>query len=165
MKLTGFRIMDRLEQLKERSTALDAKFTASLYKFDDEVKQTPIELLTNCAVLENKIADLQEAQSKLNLKIKVMVNSQEMTLEKAIKCLGIFGRLKNQWKIAAGQQVKKPGRYSRYDLDEPMRRERDSNIEVAKPQMTETESLALVDLYTKMVTDLKQSIRIANAKE
>jgi hypothetical protein len=166
LKVSGFQIMDRLEQLKEQGATVDAKFTGSLHKFSDEVKQTPMQVSSLYEQIETKVADLQEAQSKLNLKIKVKFADQELTLEKAIKMLGVLGRIKNQWKVAAGVSTAetKRGRRSYYDPD-PTVRTRDENTEVAVRQVSEAEAQLFVTFYTKYTTELKQAIRAANARE
>lgn len=157
MTITGYRLMDRLEELKERTGALDAAFGSAMFKFADEQKADPHEIARDYERIETVIGQIQEAQARYNLLVLVPYGETTITLEYAIKLQGVMGRLKNQWKNAA---QKKPNRYGLVDDFT-----RDANAVVAARQVSEIEALEQSAVYAKRAQKLKQAIRSGNAQE
>src|SRR2546430_17521437 len=83
MLITGNRILDALDILKERVKTLDTQFKASLFRFeDDEGKRDPRDFLGEFESAQEKIARLQEAQAAYNLRVEGDGLGGRMTLQR-----------------------------------------------------------------------------------
>jgi len=160
MKITGYQLMDRLDELKEQAQNLDNQFKASLFQFSDERSQRsdPRLLMQEYAEIERKVAALQEAQSSYNLNVTVTVNDETMSLERAVKLIGSANRVKNQWKTAS-QDDANP--YSPYGSQ----RQRDKDNEYAVRIVPVEEALQLSEVAARRASALKRAIRSGNASE
>ena len=65
MRITGYQLMDRLEELKEQAKTYDGQFKGSLFRFEeDEKKADPRDLMAGYESCERKITQIQEALRK-----------------------------------------------------------------------------------------------------
>ena len=160
MKITGYLIMDRLDELKEQAQGIDGQFKASLFQFADErnARSDPRALMAEYEAIERNVAALQEAQSAYNLRVPVTVNGELMTLERAVKLIGNANRAKNQWK-SASQETANP--YSPYGGQ----RQRDKENEYAERLVPIEEALQLSEEAGRRAAALKRAIRAGNATE
>ena len=159
MRITGYKLMDRLEELKEQAKTADSQFKGALFQFRTErgEKLDPRRLMQVYLTCEEKIAALQEAQAAYNLQVQVTVLGETMTLHRAVKMIGGVNHVKNQWKAAA--QDSDANRY----FGNVHQRDKDS--EYAERVVSIEESLRLSELAGGRATALKQAIRSGNAIE
>lgn len=160
MKITGYQLMDRLEELKEQAQTLDSQFKAALFQFADERgrQPDPRELMREYGEIERKVAMLQEAQAAYNLRVAVSVDGMSMSLHRAVKLIGSANRVKNQWK-SASQENANP--YSPYGAQ----RQRDKENEYAERMVPVDEALQLSEIAARQAAALKRAIRSGNASE
>jgi hypothetical protein len=159
MRITGYKLMDRLEELKEQAKTVDSQFKGALFQFRDErgEKLDPRVLMQTYESCEASIAALQEAQAAYNLKVQVTVQDETMSLHLAVKRIGGVNHVKNQWKSAAQDSEINP--YMR-DV-----RSRDKDSEYAERVVGVEEALRLSDTASRRAAALKQAIRSGNAVE
>ncbi len=164
MQITGYKIMDALEALKEKAQQLDAGFLGSIFVFADESKPDPVESMAGYEQVESRIARLQELQSNYNLRVALDFEGERITLERAIKLQGVMGRLKNQWQAAAklepGRGMTRRGYY--FEQCDEFTRAKD--VEIARRQVSREAAEGLADKYAKLAVKLKQLVRAGNAQ-
>ena len=160
MKITGYQLMDRLEELKEQAQILDGQFKAALFQFAEEraALKDPRVLMRDYGAIERKVALLQEAQSVYNLRVTVSAAGEEMTLERAVKRIGSANRVKNQWKTASQENANPYAAYGGA-------RQRDKENEYAERIVPVEEALQLSDVAGREAAALKRAIRAGNAAE
>ena len=158
MRVTGYEMMDRLEELKELAKTLDAQFTSSQFRFEDEEgeKPDPRRLLREYEAVEDRITRIQEAQAAYNLQVQVEVLGERMTLHRALRLGSVAGRVKNHWKTAAGDSKMNP-----YGLFGTITRDKEQ--EYAKRAVPAEECLLLADQASKRAAACKRAIRAGNA--
>ena len=67
MKITGYQLMDRLEELKEQAKTYDGQFKGSLFRFEaDEKKADPRDLMASYESCESKITQIRHRVPKGN---------------------------------------------------------------------------------------------------
>lgn len=160
MKITGYQLMDRLEELKEQAQTVDTQFKTALFQFAEEqgAQPDPRLLMREYAEVERKVATLQEAQSAYNLRVALTVAGEAMTLERAVKLIGSASRVKNQWKSAAQDNANPYAAYGG-------QRQRDKENEYAVRMVPIEEALALSEAASQQAAALKRAIRAGNATE
>lgn len=162
MKISGYKLIDRLEELKEQAKNVDAQFASSLHKFNEETDTsstaTPQEIMQKYEELQTKIGKLQEAQSVYNMKVRVKFQNEALTLNRAIKEYGSLGRVKNQWKTAT---VAANSRSAYYGLELARSKEQIYAVRTISIENAST----LYEAANKRVGLLKQAIRSGNATE
>jgi hypothetical protein len=159
MRVTGYLLMDRIETLQEQAKTLDSQFKSALFQFETETEEKPDPrlLMRSYQECQEKLALLQEAQAEYNLRVKVTVLFESMSLQRAVKLIGSASYIKNQWKSAAQDE----GQNHFYGM--PRQRDRDS--EYAARMVGRQECLQLAEAASKMAAALKQAIRSGNATE
>ena len=160
MKITGYQLMDRLEELKEQAQTLDSQFKGALFQFAEErgKQPDPRELMREYGEVEQKVARLQEAQAEYNLRVAVTVAGESMSLHRAVKLIGGANRVKNQWKSAAQENANPYGVYG-------AQRQRDKENEYAERIVPVEEALQLSETAGRQAAALKRAIRAGNAAE
>ena len=161
MMITGNRILDALDMLKERVKTLDAQFKPSLFRFEDEdedEKRDPREIIGEYEALQERIARLQEVQAAYNLRVEVEVLGEQMTLQRVLHLIGSATRVKAHWLSAAAPEEQNIYHYNAL-------RQRDKEHEYAKRVVPVSEAQSLADLATRRALALKQAIRSGNARE
>lgn len=155
MNVTGYTLKEALKMRSLELSTINTQWDESLYAFDDENKESPIELADTIASFEDKLALLQTAQDYYNLYIKVKVGSEEMSLSQAIKLVGGAGRLSKRWRSAAqGEQV---DRWSRRDA-----LSRKTDEEHAKATVTKSSALTYAKKAEKYAAQLRTAIATGN---
>jgi hypothetical protein len=159
MLITGNRLLDALDFLKERVKTLDTQFNAALFRFeDDENKRDPREILAEYEAAQRKIARLMEVQAAYNLQVQVEVQGETMSLQRVLHLVGSAGRVKTLWATAAapeGQNIYNFG----------MTRARDKDNEYAKRVIPLEAAQELAESASRRALALKQAIRSGNARE
>lgn len=164
MKISGYKLIDRLEELKEQAKTVDAQFVSSLHKFDKEIDfapdviALPQEIMQKYADIQTKIGKLQEAQTIYNIKVKVKIQDEVLTLNRAIKEYGSIGHVKNQWKTASVANANRSPYYG-FELS------RNKEQIYAVRTISIEDSNVLYETANKQVGLLKQGIRSGNATE
>jgi hypothetical protein len=161
MKITGYKLMDRIEALREQAQTINGQFTTSLYRFEEaiEEKPDPRELMKQYVECEKKVALLQASQAAYNVTVKVEVLGEEMSLQQAVKLVGSANRIKNNWLSALKATQDKNSYASYYDLV------RDKTNEYAQRVVSIEECLRLSQEASDRSAALKQAIRSGNATE
>ena len=157
-KVSGFQIREALKVLEMRKGAIVSQFKPSLYKFEDEDKESPVEIAEAVNKAEANIARMQTAQAEYNLAVKVEVQGTEITLLEAIKLVGGAGRMEKSWKDAATVR-----RRARYEREEEQTRSNDETY--AKPTIDRAESLAKATEASKYASALRAAIATGNQKK
>jgi len=101
MKITGYKLQHTLRELAHRRDTAAARFDKVLWKFEDQDKATPQQIMKAYRDAEVTIAKLQTAQGRYNLAITVNVLSETMTLAEAVKRVGGAGRMEKMWRSIA----------------------------------------------------------------
>lgn len=100
MKTDGYALREAIKQWELRKEVSEKGFSGSLYKFKDEEKESPQQVVGSFQQAEDAISKLQVAQMRYNLAVKVEVQGEAMTLAEAIKRSGAAGRIEKMWKTA-----------------------------------------------------------------
>lgn len=162
MLITGNKILDALDFLKERVKTLDAQFNGALFRFEDEEeKRDPRDILAEYEAAQGKIARLMEVQAAYNLRIDVDVLGERMTLQRVLHLIGSANRVKAQWATAAKPETENAYAYHAFNAQ----RSRDKEHEYAKRVVPLMEAQALGDAATRQAMAYKQAIRSGNARE
>lgn len=99
MKITGYRIRERLNALLIDHKIASDSFSGTLVYFDEDGQgETPDSVADRFAEAERQVAGLQALQARYNLSVAVEVQGQKMTLCEAIKRVGGAGRLEKMWR-------------------------------------------------------------------
>lgn len=158
--ITGNRILDALDFLKERVKNLDAQFKASLYRFeDDEGKRDPREIVQEFEDVQARIARLMEAQAAYNLRVEVEVAGERMTLQRVLQLIGGANKVKAYWSSAATPDDQT------FAFHINTQRQRDKEHEYARRVVSLDEAQERADSATRRALALKQAIRSGNAHE
>jgi len=160
MKITGYKIREKLNELKLDKDLMASGFNDSLYVFEGEEKENPWELATQLQSLEYKIAALQMSQTEYNLRVQVRVAGELMTLCEAIKRRGGASRMESLWRRTSdGLSGSIGGRYFQDD------RIKDTDKIYATPSMSSTEVAEEVKLAAKYVAAIGAAIAEGNTEE
>ena len=160
MLVTGNKILDALDFLKERVKTLDAQFQSSLYVFEgDEPARDPREMMGELQDTHARIARLQEVQAAYNLAVTVEVQGETMTLQRVLQLIAGANRAKTLWGKAATPEADNP--YA-FGLSQ---RQRVKDNEYAEPVVSMTEAQELANAATRRALAFKQAIRSGNARE
>lgn len=159
MIVTGNRILDVLDFLKERVKTLDAQFNAALYRFkDDEGKRDPRDILREYQEIQSRIARLQEVQAAYNLRVEVEVLGERMTLQRVLHLVAAANRVKTLWAKAATPDNANIYHYGAL-------RARDKDNEYAQRVISLENAQELADAASRRALAFKQAIRSGNARE
>jgi hypothetical protein len=160
MLVTGNKILDALDILRERSKTLEAQFQSSLYAFEDEPPPSdPRQVMLELLQVSGQIARLQEVQSAYNLRVEVEVQGERMTLQRVLELISSANRAKTLWAKAATPQSENP-----YGFQVGLRT-RDKDNEYARPVVPLPEAQDLANAATRRALAFKQAIRSGNARE
>jgi hypothetical protein len=158
MKITGYDLRDAISGWQLKRDAATKAFDGSLYKFPDENKETPNEVVASIEAAELIIAKLQTAQMEYNLKVQLKLPGGTLSLAEAIKRVGGLGRIEKMWKSAAS-----PKKRSYLDLDEVPTRD-DGRI-VAERQLNTKEVIEQASKVGKLAGKFRSAIAVGNATE
>lgn len=102
MKITGYRIKERLNALLIDHKIASDSFNGSLVYFEDDGQgaSSPDSVADRFAEAERRIAALQAVQARYNLSVTVEVQGHKMTLCEAVKRVGGAGRIEKMWRDA-----------------------------------------------------------------
>jgi len=161
MKITGYQLMDRIETLRQQGQTINGQFTGSLFRFqqDAEAKPDPRDLMQKYLESEKRVATLQAVQAAYNVRVKVDVLGEQMSLQQAVKIIGSANRIKNNW-LAASKNSQESNSYSNYY---ELVRAKDNLY--AERVVSIDECLQLSTTAADLATALKQAIRSGNATE
>jgi len=112
MKVTGHRLKESIKFHQLLLNAAKEQFDAAIYVFEDECKESPLEIDDRIFNSERAIARLQTAQAWFNLHVQVKTDDGEITLAEAIKVIGGAGRREARWRSSS---VPKKDRYGYND--------------------------------------------------
>jgi hypothetical protein len=159
MIITGNKLLDALDFLKERVKLLESQFQASLFRFeDDDMERDPRELMRQYEEAQAKIARLMEVQSAYNLQVEVEVLGESMSLQRVLHLISSANRVKSLWAKAAEPEQQNAFIYGNL-------RTRDKDNEYARRVVPVTEAEELAAMSTRWALALKQAIRSGNARE
>jgi hypothetical protein len=158
MKTTGYQLREAIKRWETRRDAAAAQFSEALWRFKDEDKLSPDDIMGIFTKAEDAVGRLQTVQSKYNLLVQVTVQGREMSLTEAVKLVGGAGRAEKMWREASTST----GR-SLYDGSSRTVKKQDEEHAVrvlALPALLERSTKAA--RYTSV---LKAAIAEANARE
>lgn len=155
MQVTGYTLQSKIRTLKTEVDSYATQFANGTAKFADEEKLGVKEAYQQFDKAERKLARLQTAQTIYNLRVKVNVLGERMTLCEAIKRVGGAGRAEAMWK---GLVAPKKDRYSRDDSVV-----RDKDKEYASKTYTLPEAQAQARNAASYASALRAAIQEANA--
>lgn len=157
MQVTGYILQTRIRTLKTEVESYATQFSNGTAKFADEEKLGVKEAYQQFDRAERELARYQTAQTIFNLRVKVNVLGESMTLCEAIKRVGGAGRAEAMWK-----ELVAPKR-DRYSRDESVVRDKDK--EYATKTYSLTEAQAQARSAASYASALRAAIQAANAKE
>lgn len=158
MEVTGYMLKEVLKLKSIELQAVQSLFDESLYKFEDENKMDPSEVVSNIQKLEEEISILQTAQSYYNLQVKVNIVDKKITLEQSIKLVGGAGRISKMWRNAAAGNTRDKwgrGRIETRKVDE----------ERAISTLTNVEALNYAKEAEKIASALRSAIAVGNTEK
>lgn len=155
MLITGYQLKEAIKMATLELGAVKTQFDESLYAFEEEEKQSPVDVAKATHALETKIAKLQTAQSEYNLAVELEVLGEKMPLETAVKLVGGAGRMSKLWRVAAQGSVR--DRWAR--KQQVVRREGD---EVAKDTISKADALLKSKEAEKLASALRSAIAVGN---
>ena len=99
-KINGFKILDTLKILKEKSSDILGEFRDSVQYYETQagdIEYTPFEVISKYTEVQKSILNLQELQSAYNLYVRT---DMDITLQGLIKLQGIFATIQSTWDLA-----------------------------------------------------------------
>ncbi len=163
MKITGYALREAIKRWTLRRDAAVAQFEGTLKKFDDEEKDTPVEVMARLTEAELRIARLQTAQAQYNLSVNVHVSvpgiiEKEMNLCMAVKLIGGVGRQEKLWRNIAA-----PGKDPYGSRMGEISRDKDTVF--AKSTVSQKDAAVLAEGKARISSALVTAIAKANAVE
>ena len=155
MEVTGYKLKEALKLKTIELQSVQSLFDESLYKFEDEDKLLPEEVVKRIVELENQIALLQTAQSYYNLQVKVDVLGKEELLENVIKLVGGAGRVSKMWRTASKGRTR-----DRWDRSNIVTRRTDEVM--AEPTVDKITALEKAKEAEKFASALRSAIAVGN---
>lgn len=156
MEVTGYMLKEGLKMKSIELSSIQTLFNESLYKFPDEKKMSPQEVVAAIVALEEDISLLQTAQSYYNLNVKVTVNKiGKLSLEQAIKLVGGAGRVSKMWRTAAKGNTRDRWSMSNVDV-------RRKDEEIASPTIKKEEALQHAKNAERYASSLRSAIALGN---
>lgn len=155
MNVTGYELKEALKLRTIELQAVQSLFDESLYKFENEDKLTPTEVVDKIVELESQIASLQTAQSYYNLQVQVDVPGRRELLEKVIKLVGGAGRVSKMWRTASKGRTR-----DRWDRSQTVTRRTDEVM--AEPTVKKMDALDKAKDAEKFASALRSAIAIGN---
>ena len=106
MKTNGYQIREAIKRWELRRETASTQFAESLFAFPEEreSRETPDDLMNVFLKAEQSIGQLQTAQTRYNLEVKVRSTSFDMTLCEAVKRIGGAGRAEKMWRTATSDK-------------------------------------------------------------
>lgn len=158
MEVTGYRIREALRRQQLARDTADGQFKDSLHAFENEVKQSPQEVMEKVLKAETAIAKLQVIQTRYNLGVVVDVQGEgRCTLMECIKRIGGLGRVEKRWRSAA--TVKE----DRYGYGSDLTRNKDQMV--AQRTITLDEASAKTAAFDRRLAALREAINIGNGQK
>ena len=159
MKVTGYKLQQKLKELEQTREVLASQFSENMTQFESDTEKVDLlEVFAKYTATEKQIAELQEAQTQYNLGVSVNVLGESMTLQGAVKRVGGAGRSEKMWK----DMVKK-GETPRYMVSTERSRNKDS--EYARRALSVTEALEHARHASKVAGALREAIQTGNVTE
>jgi hypothetical protein len=160
MQVTGCQLRSAIRKWSLRRDAAVKQFDKTLFKFENEKKPSPTEVMDQVVKAETAIARLQEIQGRYNMAVRVSVQGQTMSLYEAIKRVGGVGRIEKMWRSAAG--LEKSDRYSYRSKDAPVR---NKDTEVAARTLSLEQASGFAQKATAACSDFQSVIAEANTSK
>lgn len=158
MKVTGIQLREAIKRWNLRKESAASQFSESLWQFEDDGERTsPTDLMDMFQKAEAAIAQLQVAQTRYNLAVKVKVQNWNMTLCEAVKQVGGAGRMQKMWRGAAVDKGR--DRYSYRELT------RNQNEVRAQRQVSIKEALAKASETAVLAGAFRNAIAVGNTTE
>lgn len=157
MKTNGYKLQQRIKELKRDTEMYATQFENGKLRFDGELKPTSLEAFEKFQEAEKELARLQTYQTIYNLRVRVKVNGTEMTLTEAIKKVGGAGRAEAMWRAIVAPKK------DRYGLAESAKR--DTDAVYATPTYTVSQAQLNAAATSNYASALRYAIQEANAQE
>lgn len=158
MKVTGYQLQQAIRELHHARDIVAAKFDDSLFVFTDENKPHPTKVMEEFLVCEAKIAKLQTIQQMYNLRVRVQLLGNEMTLSEAVKRVGGAGRAEKMWRLHAKESNVKKEYYGRRTV-----RNKDEEYPIRQISVEDTHERARD--AARFSSRLRSAIQVANTTE
>jgi len=101
MEVTGHQLREAISVWELMRDASKQSFGNSIFKFEDEDKDSPLQLSDEYQEAEENIASLQAAQVEYNLNLEVSIDEGEpISLCHAIKLIGAVQRMSSLWNVS-----------------------------------------------------------------
>lgn len=155
MKITGHNLQNQIKTLKNEVESASIQFSNGTVKFPDEDKPGVKEAYAAFLAAEQRLARLQTAQTIYNLRVKVVVKEERMTLCEAIKRVGGAGRAEAMWKNLVAPKK------DRYAIDNASTRDTDKSY--AAKTYTTAEAQSFMRSSADYASTLRSAINEANS--
>jgi hypothetical protein len=160
MNVNGYALQHAIRELESAREVAAQQFGSNILQFESSEEKLELpEVFARFTSLENKIAQVQCAQARYNLAVKVDVLGQNMSLHQAVKLVGGAGRAEKMWRtvVKGGDQTN-----SRYYSQETSRTKEN---EYAKRSVSVIDALAHAKHAAKLASALRQAIQLGNATD
>lgn len=154
MKVTGYKLLQAINEQRQQRDAAAARFNGSIMSFPNEKRQKPQKVYDDFIFAEQQLAKLQVAQARYNLSVDVKVGFDTMTLHEAIKRVGGAGRGEKMWRTASTP------REDKYSYREETR---DKDAVVMERQISYEAADELRKAAGKNAAALREAIAVGNA--
>lgn len=159
MKITGYKLREKLKMLELKRESLTAQFDGLLFAFPEEMdkKKRPQVVAEELREVEANIATLQAAQAEYNLKVSVTVAGQSLPLALAVKLVGGAQRTITLW-TQAQRQISQ-------GADRVRVRRKDDEVVHAEPRLTVDEILQQLEAHERFAAQLRGAIAHGNSQD
>jgi hypothetical protein len=158
MLVTGYKLQQAIRRRMNAQEITYKQFKDGIKYFPSEEKPDLVSIFQEHRSQEVAIAALQVAQATYNLRVKVRVLGENMTLHEAVKRVGGAGRGEKMWRTAAKGEAE--GSYGRYDKDQ-----RNKDTEYSSLTVNPVDALKEANKQSKYASALREVIQIGNSVE
>lgn len=152
MEITGLKLRDAIKRWEIRRDSLKIQFENARYKFEDEAKDSPLDLSDKIVQAESNIVTLQCLQIRYNQQVKVRSDllQKDISIAEGVKLSGAYDRVTKLWS-AQTSSAKHHGVPTR-----------NADYVVAKEMVPLNIQLQQVERYTKLASHIRTLVSHGN---
>jgi len=156
MEVTGYKMQHAIRELTQRSKIAASEFSDNLMQFESDDKVDLERVFDTYKECEQKIARIQELQTRYNLEQASHIYGRKISLCEAVKLVGGAGRMEKMWRDAA--KGKKNDRWSRSETS------RSKEDEYAKRAVSVETCLQNAKKASNFANALREAIQVMNVQ-
>lgn len=159
-QVNGYLIREALKRWERQRSIASQVFNDSLYKFSDDTKPSPTEVMQQFQQADANYAKLQDLQQEYNRNVTLTIGGESMRLSLAVKLIGGAGRTEKMW-----SSTLTGAKTDRYSYQQERIHERSKDVERAKPQLSQKQCLEYASTATQYTSNLRAAIALANTTQ